>query len=475
MQLICVEQGPSFYGNGFNSTNCSDLATGTELYSTIQSLYEKTPAYLLKDLARRVMYLNNELNQDFSNLYFPLMCMWYFIAGTMFFLVIAGILILEKPSLSSQANPKNIEINNSKSKIDAINSIEIENDQPLIEGQDNQAEEDAEHTPLENDTRYLIESTNVLLPDTQEDISTSEVNRATGHGSKSKLNDFITSISTQLSLPKDYEYEGQTSMRLRKNSEMIGKITEAETCATDNIFESDTKNLMEKETEAEKTGLFSIVLIKQISFCCHLLSSLLFFAGYFCILPYLDGLLGFFGMPEVERPDFILIMGFVELASRLWHAFYLVDRFNKMKLISLTYIGDGLGLMICLLGYITVLQPHWKVFMILSFVIGGYFNAGFGGLVMAVLVELIDPEYFSIAVGMQSIFIGIGESLGPLIGGFMNDQFGGGLGYLAAVAVGGCLMVASGLVAGVMHFVFQREMRLKREKLEAEAKSENQA
>jgi MFS family permease len=140
----------------------------------------------------------------------------------------------------------------------------------------------------------------------------------------------------------------------------------------------------------------------------------------------------------------------------------------KMKLISFTYIGDGIGLMLCLFGYLY--QDSWKVFMILASVIGGYFNAGFGGLVMAVLVELVDPEYFSIAVGMQSIFIGIGESLGPLIGGACNDAFAEN-GYLVAVLAGGCLMVASGVVAAVMHFVYQKEMRIKKEKLEREAQA----
>merc|ERR1712088_512132 len=144
---------------------------------------------------------------------------------------------------------------------------------------------------------------------------------------------------------------------------------------------------------------------------------------------YLDGLLAYFGMPEVERPDFILIMGVVEIFSRLWHAFYLVDRFNKIKLIAFTYFGDGVGLMLCLLGYF--FRPYWKVFMILSFVIGGYFNAGFGGLVMACLCEITDVDYFSVGVSMQSVSIGIGESLGPMIG-------------------------------GCMHFAFQREQRLKR-------------
>ena len=106
--------------------------------------------------------------------------------------------------------------------------------------------------------------------------------------------------------------------------------------------------------------------------------------------------------------------------------------------------------------------------MILAFVLGGYFNAGFGGLVMACLVEITDVEYFSIACAMQSVSIGVGESIGPIVGGFCNDRFGEklgypfGTGYLVAVLVGCLLMMAGGIVAGGMFFAFKKEQKEKR-------------
>lgn len=58
----------------------------------------------------------------------------------------------------------------------------------------------------------------------------------------------------------------------------------------------------------------------------------------------------------------------------------------------------------------------------MALIIGGFFNAGFGGLINAALVEIVSPKSYATAVGMQALAIGIGETVGPFIGGVVADS-----------------------------------------------------
>merc|ERR1712167_362766 len=149
-------------------------------------------------------------------------------------------------------------------------------------------------------------------------------------------------------------------------------------------------------------------------------------------------------------PLLLLILGIVELCSRVFYAFCLADRFDKIKLMGLTYLGDGLGFLILLAAYYSNFTPevdrdtgsgqgmnenmtnydltletkekHMKwAFTLIAFIIGGFFNAGFGGLINAALVEIVSPKSYATAVGMQALAIGIGETVGPFIGGAVAD------------------------------------------------------
>jgi len=166
-----------------------------------------------------------------------------------------------------------------------------------------------------------------------------------------------------------------------------------------------------------------------------------------------------------EIPFLLLILGIVELCSRIFYAFCLADRFDKIKLMGFTYLGDGLGFLILMAAYYSGSAPemdrgdagsgfeengtlsqeyfteigfqqqtiihdldtetHDKtmkwVFTLLAFIIGGFFNAGFGGLINAALVEIVPAKSYATAVGMQALAIGIGETVGPFIGGAVAD------------------------------------------------------
>merc|ERR1712226_1055886 len=127
-----------------------------------------------------------------------------------------------------------------------------------------------------------------------------------------------------LEIPKQRNSASQNQPRNRKLSNLMESMNLTLPKDYGNTLEM-TKNIVGNNSLQEVQGIFSWKLITQHSFVLHMLAQMLFFSGYFCILPYLDGLLAYFGMPEVERPDFILIMGVVEIFSRLWHAFYLVE------------------------------------------------------------------------------------------------------------------------------------------------------
>lgn len=393
---------------------------------------------LYLDAQRKALFDYSHEIENYSNLYYPLMVMWYFIGATMTMLILAGVLILERPPIGSKKGR-----NNSGKNVSGDSSSESET---TVYESSNSREGDK---TLPHETE---------IDQSQEEIQPITTNKT--HETASKLNarkrvssriSQRIAESLQMSMPAGYVPNNNlTNLDVTGDDDLESNCDEGP-----KTFIKEDGSIVE-----EKVGLFSMKLATQPSFICHSVAQLLFFAGYFCVLPYLDGLLGYFGLPEVERPDFILIMGCVEIASRLWHAFFLVDRFNKLKLISLTYFGDGVGLMICLIGYFYPAQ--WKVYMILAFVLGGYFNAGFGGLVMACLVEITDVEYFSVACAMQSVSIGLGESIGPLVGGFCNDHFPDGSGYLVAVLVGCVLMMCGGIVAGGMFFAFKKEQKMKR-------------
>ena len=126
-----------------------------------------------------------------------------------------------------------------------------------------------------------------------------------------------------------------------------------------------------------------------------------------------------------EIPLLLLILGIVELCSRIFYAFCLADRFDKIKLMGLTYLGDGLGFLILLAAYYSNLTPEMDrgsleggsgmnqtvdysnydvlelretrmkwAFTLMALIIGGFFNAGFGGLINAALVEIVSPKSY---------------------------------------------------------------------------------
>jgi len=446
----CYEMG-EFYRSALGDTASSYPNAFTRQHELvdIMQIQKDTPEFLILDMKRSILFAENELHQNFTNLYYPLMMMWYFIGATMIMLIVAGVLILEKPSKEELKALKKAE---SRQKIDQIRESDT-TESELENGNADDQNENSERNSKKSDSKKASKSSKKRLNPSNEDIINSNVS--------DEESENYDEADTKKLIKENIKSSKPTTTSTRAKSKSIMESIQMTLPKDYGDATIEQYSIEKTGTQEEVVGLFSWKLATQYSFICHSISQLLFFSGYFCILPYLDGLLSYFDMPEVERPDFILIMGVVELFSRLWHAFYLVDRSNKLKLIAFTYFGDGVGLMICLLGY--YFRDYWKVFMILSFVIGGYFNAGFGGLVMACLVEITDENYFSIGVAMQSVSIGIGESLGPIIGGAVNSgQFEGELGYLVAVLVGCILMMVGGLVAGLMFYAFRYEQEQKK-------------
>jgi len=236
---------------------------------------------------------------------------------------------------------------------------------------------------------------------------------------------------------------------------------------------SDTSSLIPRksskseEDQIENAEFWSWNLLAYPHFSVHLLGQFIFFSAYFAMFPLAADMLNSIGFERnQEIPFLLLILGIVELCSRVFYAFCLADRFDKIKLMGITYLGDGLGFLILMAAYYSNSAPEMDrdlgsgfdmengttsyyltemnefqpdiittqdfnkeatdktmkwVFTLLAFIIGGFFNAGFGGLINAALVEIVPAKSYATAVGMQALAIGIGETVGPFIGGAVAD------------------------------------------------------
>jgi len=289
----------------------------------------------------------------------------------------------------------------------------------------------------------------------------------------------IMVVSGLLLIEKTYVKDAKVSSQVESDSR--GPLVE----------EEPSKN---PEDQVEEASFWSWELTTTPSFVLHLTGQFVFFSSYFCMFPLAADMLSSIGFGrEIDIPLLLLILGIVEFCARMIYAFFLADRFNKITLMGLTYLGDGLGFLILMAAYqcrvhdidpimttttaapivqsgarplmqnvsadalpslVNMSSSQWiqsqegdyEIFhqtvmadsinfgedaaqmnrlrwalTILAFAIGGFFNAGFGGLLNAVVVEIVNPKIYATAVGMQALIIGIGETVGPFIGGAIAD------------------------------------------------------
>ena len=135
-----------------------------------------------------------------------------------------------------------------------------------------------------------------------------------------------------------------------------------------------------------------------------------------------------------------------------------------MTLMSYTLLGDAIGLVLVMLALIYPGQTFWIVFT--SFTIAGFFNAGFGGLMNAVLVDITDKNNYSVAIGMNTMIMGIGMVSGPLIASGIVDIVGAGCEspyeggeckpYWLAVLFGSIAMAISSVISYLITLLYMK-------------------
>ena len=114
-------------------------------------------------------------------------------------------------------------------------------------------------------------------------------------------------------------------------------------------------------------------------------------------------------------------IGIVEICSRLIYAIFLVDSSDVVILLSASFIGDGIGVLLLCLPTLTALQAKSQFIIPIAILVLGFFNAGFGGVMNATLVKILPSEKFAVGMGMYQLAMGFGNALGPLLGGAIVD------------------------------------------------------
>ncbi len=111
-----------------------------------------------------------------------------------------------------------------------------------------------------------------------------------------------------------------------------------------------------------------------------------------------------------------MLLGVAGLAGGMyWGSFS--DRFGREKTLALNLLLAGIGAL--LLGARTGLAGY-----IISAIMFGSTGLSFPGLMGAACADRYGPKLASASLGLITILVGVGQAIGPLIGGAMNDSLG---------------------------------------------------
>jgi predicted MFS family arabinose efflux permease len=231
---------------------------------------------------------------------------------------------------------------------------------------------------------------------------------------------------------------------------------------------SSEKTEIEKTDKptTEKASLVSVSLLRnRMDYTMFLASHFFFQGGMIIIFTYLGPLLKSIN-PNLFNNDRISnmfqVQGVVEIIGKAVIGLFLIDRYPKIPLLLLGYVGISIGY-----GLLWTIQ-YFKSFMVpaayVGFAIGGFADAGMGGLLFAILVEIMNgSENYSVAIGMDSLFCnGVSATLAPLFGGFLVDM---------ATSVGitqpytFVYLMAVGMLATAFMFSVILKMKLKKAKI----------
>ena len=246
---------PDYTKIPFSNSNSDDNLFFWQLVNKkIDDLQENSPS-LFMDAKRKALFDYDDKIGNFDNLYYPLMVMWYFIGATMTMLILAGILILERPAIGSKNKTKSQNQENNEITESDTSSTTYET------GESNPSQEDdAVPDKTEIDQSQVDIKPAAAAPKNEETISKIQARQRVS----SRISQRIAE-SLQISMPAGY-----LPNPANKNLDITGA-SEVEGGKT--VVKEDGSIVQ------EKVGLFSIKLATQPSFVCHSVAQLLLVWG----------------------------------------------------------------------------------------------------------------------------------------------------------------------------------------------------
>lgn len=221
-------------------------------------------------------------------------------------------------------------------------------------------------------------------------------------------------------------------------------------------------NTPTSETAQTKPKFFSIKLWKQPTYVLFIIGKLLFLNGYTGISQYIDPVLSSIGFEKITVKFLLMALGIIECISRFFHAFCLVDKFDRIITMGILYTGDGIFFMTFLTALIF---PDYKWPIIATcLVLAGFCNSGFGGLMQACMVDITSASNYTTAFSMQMLTSGVGLASGPYFCGKLVDLVNEGnendKQYWPAFVFAPCAMLAAGILTIPLKLQHMREQKL---------------
>ena len=179
----------------------------------------------------------------------------------------------------------------------------------------------------------------------------------------------------------------------------------------------------ESQCHVEKPKFFSKSLLATPSYYTFVIGTILFLIGYTSTITFIKSLLSSYQLPDQQIYIYLSLLGIIELCSRIIFAVFLVDAYNPINLLGISYFGDGAACLVLSLAMLfqKFLLKFKIIILYFGIVIFGFFNSGFMGLSNATLIKILPPEKFSVGLGMFQLISGVGNSLGPLLSGSLVD------------------------------------------------------
>jgi len=221
-------------------------------------------------------------------------------------------------------------------------------------------------------------------------------------------------------------------------------------------------NTPTSETAQTKPKFFSIKLWKQPSYVLFIIGKLLFLNGYTGISQYIDPVLSSIGFDKITVKFLLMALGIIECISRFFHAFCLVDKFDRIITMGILYTGDGIFFMTFLTALIF---PDYKWPIIATcLVLAGFCNSGFGGLMQACMVDITSASNYTTAFSMQMLTSGVGLASGPYFCGklvdLVNEGNTGEKHYWPAFVFAPCAMLVAGVLTIPLKLQHIREQKM---------------